>query len=136
MNRHALISEKKLSTSAKESQSSFQSSPSTPIDALDDSLAHIYANIHPLLVLSIYFFRFNYIVEDPITSLLNGLAPLGILQIVYVVLCLPPAGSSNAAPKTPAKSVKGKKTQAIKSHGSTASRTVVCDAVLTIVQHC
>lgn len=128
MNRHALIAEKKSTAPEKDGQKPpVPLSPSTPIATLDSDLARIYTYIHPLLVLSIFFFRFQATVDDPVTTLMNGLAPLGILQIVYVVLCLPPSGSSSTP--SPAKSTpkpgRGKKQQIPKGDGGAASRTVV-----------
>ncbi|KAF2103981.1 hypothetical protein NA57DRAFT_70192 [Rhizodiscina lignyota] len=129
MNRHALITEKKGAGPEKSDQKAPPSpapSPSAPITTLDSGLARIYTHLHPLLVLSLFFFRFQATVEDPVTTLTNGLAPLGILQIIYVVLCLPATGSStpsSAAKPTP-KPSRGKKTQAGKGDGGVAGRTV------------
>lgn len=130
MNRLAFINEKKSQQSpeakAKTDDEPQATNPSTPINVLDGDLAHVYSNLHPLLVLTLYFFRFNAIVKDPISTLTTLLAPLGILQIVYVVLCLPPTGNTStpAAAKAPTKAARGRKPQG-KGDGGAASRTVV-----------
>ncbi|OXV10526.1 hypothetical protein Egran_01713, partial [Elaphomyces granulatus] len=65
-----------------------------PIDFLSSSTARTYAHVHPALLLSLYVMRFPGLVADPVSSLLHGLPFLAALQGAYVVICLPPAGSS------------------------------------------
>jgi phosphatidylinositol glycan class F len=77
------------------------------INVLNTDLARLYTHIHPFLLLSGYLFNFASIVSDPV-SLLSKLAiPLSALQIAYVIICLPTAGSVNpkgSGPKKPSKS--------------------------------
>ncbi|KAF2468922.1 uncharacterized protein BDR25DRAFT_344134 [Lindgomyces ingoldianus] len=70
--------------------------PETPIEHLSNDTAKLYTHIHPILILSLYAFQFKSIVADPVPALLNTLVPLGILQITYVAVCLPPIGSDVA----------------------------------------
>ena len=67
----------------------------TTVSLLDSDLARIYTHIHPLIILSIYFLSFSLIVADPVSALASLLAPLIALQVLYVVVCLPPTGSHN-----------------------------------------
>jgi phosphatidylinositol glycan class F len=69
----------------------------TPTSLLDNDLARVYTHIHPLVVLSIYFLSFKLVVADPVSALLSLLLPLAGLQVVYIVLCLPPTGSHSVA---------------------------------------
>lgn len=71
--------------------------PATPIDLLNNDTARLYTHIHPMLVLSLYAYKFRSIVEDPVPALTSTLIPLSILQIVYVAICLPPTGGSGSA---------------------------------------
>lgn len=71
--------------------------PSTPIELLNTDTAKLYTHVHPILLLSLYALRFNAIVADPVPALFNTLILLGILQIAYVAICLPPTGSEKAA---------------------------------------
>ncbi|KAE9972156.1 hypothetical protein BLS_004158 [Venturia inaequalis] len=68
-----------------------------PIKHLDNDTAKLYTHIHPALVLSSYIFSFQSIVANPVRSLYILLLPLSILQVAYVVLCLPPAGTTSPA---------------------------------------
>lgn len=60
---------------------------------LSSQPARIYSVAHPLLLLSLLAIRFQRLVSDPVTELLNDLPVLAILQLSYVMICLPPAGS-------------------------------------------
>ena len=73
---------------------------SKPVDILQSQLSLLYANLHPILLLSILLVSFRSLVEDPVNTLL-GLAPtVAILQALYCVLCLPSTGQTPApAPK-------------------------------------
>lgn len=72
--------------------------PASPIDPLPTDLARLYTHIHPLLLLSLFAWRFDALVADPASVLLSSLLPVAVLQVAYVALCLPPTnGSSSAA---------------------------------------
>ena len=63
--------------------------PSKPLTLLPDATAQLYANLHPILLLSILVVTFPSLVADPVPALL-GLAPTtATLQLLYCVLCLP-----------------------------------------------
>ncbi|ORY17092.1 GPI biosynthesis protein Pig-F [Clohesyomyces aquaticus] len=64
-----------------------------PIEILNNETARIYTHIHPVLVLSLYALRFKAIVADPVPALTNTLIPLGVMQIAFAAICLPPTGS-------------------------------------------
>jgi GPI ethanolamine phosphate transferase 2/3 subunit F len=70
---------------------SYTGSPA--VNILPNSAAQTYAHIHPTLLLAVYAFRFPAVVVDPTSTLLNDLPLYTALQIVYVVTCLPHAGS-------------------------------------------
>lgn len=103
------------------------------ISVLPTVTAHVYTNIHPILVLTLYYVFFPSLVADPVSTLKKSLAPLAHLQIIYCVVCLPPfAGSPSPkaeAPKTPKKrrvqfahTAKGPTTKP----ATLASRLIVC----------
>jgi phosphatidylinositol glycan class F len=71
-----------------------------PIEPLKNDVARLYTHIHPGVVLSLYAFRFNAIVADPVPALLSILAPLAVLQIAYVAVCLPPTGETPKVKKS------------------------------------
>jgi len=72
---------------------------SLPIELLPTDLARIFSQAHPALLLSAYYIRFPSLVADPVPTLLHSLLPLAALQLAYVVLCLPAAGSNTKAVK-------------------------------------
>lgn len=71
-----------------------KSTPAAPIEPLNNDIARIYTQVHPLVILSLYAYSFNSIVADPVPALLSILAPLAVLQIAYVAVCLPPTGET------------------------------------------
>lgn len=86
--------------------------PSKPIDILQSQAAQLYANLHPILLISVLLFSFKTLVEDPVSTLL-GLAPtVTILQAIYCVLSLPSSGqTTTATPKPGQKKKSAKPTQ-------------------------
>ena len=68
-----------------------------PIEPLNTDAARIYTHIHPILVLSLYAYKFNYLVADPVPTLLSTLLPLAVLQIAFVAVCLPPTSGTSTA---------------------------------------
>ncbi|KAH7083807.1 glycosylphosphatidylinositol anchor biosynthesis protein 11 [Paraphoma chrysanthemicola] len=66
----------------------------TPISPLPNDIARTYTHIHPLIILSLYVYKFPSIVADPVPALTSILAPLAVLQIAFVALCLPPTGET------------------------------------------
>lgn len=71
-----------------------RTSTAAPIEPLKNDTAHIYTHLHPIVVLSIYAYKFQDIVADPVPALLSIVAPLAVLQIAYVAICLPPTGET------------------------------------------
>ncbi|KAF2126647.1 hypothetical protein P153DRAFT_425176 [Dothidotthia symphoricarpi CBS 119687] len=71
-----------------------QAPTALPIETLKNDTARLYTHIHPLLVLSMYAYKFQDIVADPVPALLSTLAPLAVLQILYVAVCLPPTSGA------------------------------------------
>ncbi|OJD14184.1 hypothetical protein AJ78_05448 [Emergomyces pasteurianus Ep9510] len=71
---------------------SFQAQPQhPPISILSSPFAQTYAHIHPLLLLALFALSFRALVNDPVSTLFGSLAPLALLQGVYVIVCLPAA---------------------------------------------
>jgi phosphatidylinositol glycan class F len=71
-----------------------QPSTAPPIEPLKNDAARLYTHIHPILVLSVYALKFPALVADPVPTLLSTLAPLAVLQIAFVAVCLPPTGGT------------------------------------------
>jgi phosphatidylinositol glycan class F len=76
--------------------------PSTaaPIESLQNDAARLYTHVHPVVILSLYAYKFQAIVADPVPALLGILAPLAVLQIAYVAVCLPPTGETPKVKKS------------------------------------
>jgi len=94
------------------------SSPNKPITTLQNDAAKIFRHLHPILLLSAYYFQFPVLVRDPVGTLLNSLVPLAVVQMVYVGVCLPVAGEGYGSGKG---SIGGKR----KKGGSTGGGEVV-----------
>lgn len=70
--------------------------PSAPaVPFLSSKTARAYSFIHPFLLLGLLALRFDALVSDPVAELLNDLPLLALLQVGYVMICLPPAGSGH-----------------------------------------
>ncbi|KAE8423403.1 GPI biosynthesis protein Pig-F, partial [Aspergillus pseudocaelatus] len=65
-----------------------------PIHVLPNNISKTYALIHPVLLLALVALRFDALVTDPVAELLSNLPFLALLQVTFVMTCLPPAGSA------------------------------------------
>src|ERR1700761_8168778 len=86
-----------------------------PVTTLDSDLARVYTHVHPLVVLSGFLLQFRAIVDNPVSVLSSTLLPLGTLQVLYVVLCLPPVGSSASNRSSGTKPTAGRKSQPVEA---------------------
>jgi phosphatidylinositol glycan class F len=105
----------------------------TPVTLLPEPAARAYTHIHPVVVLALYRLRFSNLVADPVPELLRALAALAMLQVGYVVTCLPPtngrAGRVSEATrsgKVDSKSKSTKRDNRARSVASLSSRITVC----------
>lgn len=64
-----------------------------PVPILPSQFARVYAVAHPALLLSLVTYRFSSVTDNPIAELLSDIPYLVGLQVVFVMGCLPPAGS-------------------------------------------
>ncbi|RAH41234.1 PIG-F family protein [Aspergillus brunneoviolaceus CBS 621.78] len=67
---------------------------SPPVRILPSQLARIYSFAHPAAVLLGFAVRFPQLVNDPVSEMLNALPFLAASQVVFAIICLPPAGGS------------------------------------------
>ncbi|PYI31445.1 hypothetical protein BP00DRAFT_446454 [Aspergillus indologenus CBS 114.80] len=67
---------------------------SPPVRILPSQLARIYSLAHPAAVLLGFAVRFPQLVNDPVSEMLNALPFLAASQVVFAIICLPPAGGS------------------------------------------
>lgn len=70
--------------------------PAPAVSILPGQLARVYSFAHPVLLLALLAVRFGKFVEDPVGELLGDLPVLAGLQMLYAVLCLPPAGAPSS----------------------------------------
>ena len=91
-----------------------------PIDILSSQYSLLYANLQPVLLLSIVLVSFKSLVNDPVSTLLGLAAPIAILQALYCVVCLPSAGQTPPAPLKP-----GQKKKAVKPGQDVWAKVVV-----------
>lgn len=98
-----------MSSSPAAAKATAPTAPAKPIDVQQTQLSLLYANLHPILLLSILLFSFRTLVEDPVNTLL-GLAPtIATLQAVYCVLCLPLPGQTSVPTPKPGQKKKAAK---------------------------
>jgi phosphatidylinositol glycan class F len=64
-----------------------------PVNILPSPTAQIYSFVHPALLLTLCAFRFDALTANPARELLNSLPWLLLLQLSYVMICLPPVGT-------------------------------------------
>ncbi|PYH41273.1 PIG-F family protein [Aspergillus saccharolyticus JOP 1030-1] len=65
-----------------------------PIRILPSQLARIYSFAHPAAVLLGFTIRFPHLVHDPVSEMLNAIPFLAASQVVFAIICLPPAVGS------------------------------------------
>lgn len=94
-----------------------------PVDLLTTPAARLYNQVHPALVLSIYFGSFSFTVTDPVTSLVYLLVPLAILQAAFCGVCVPPSSSDTTVGKA---SQPQRKKKSGSRYAELSSRLVVC----------
>lgn len=70
------------------------------MSVLPGQLARVYSFAHPVLLLGLLAVRFGKFVEDPVSELLGDLPVLAGLQVLYAVVCLPPAGAPSSKGNT------------------------------------
>lgn len=95
------------------SQALVEKPSAPPINILPSKLAQAYSFAHPILLLTLCAARFEALVADPVQELLADLPWLALLQLFYVLLCLPTAASpladsSSASDAKAARSRSGK----------------------------
>ena len=111
-----------MSSSTPNAKAAVPAIPEKPIDILQTQVSLLYANLHPVLLLSILVFSFNTLVDDPVNTLL-GLAPtLAVIQALYCVLCLPSTGQTPAPTPKP-----GQKKKAVKPAQDVWAKVVVSE---------
>ncbi|KAI9035602.1 PIG-F family protein [Aspergillus affinis] len=98
-------------------------SPASPaIPVLPTPLAQTYVFLNPCLLLGLLALRFQSLTTDPVAELLNDLPLLALLQLIFVMICLPPAGSVlSSKPETVDVDDKKDKAPASPSGGSAGS---------------
>lgn len=112
-------------SSASTSKGNKMQAISHPIEGLDEPLAKIYTHIHPLLILGVFYFQFNSLVEDPLDTLPKTAAAVAALQVLYICLCIPGSNHASLHPKGKT----GPKKKAVGGHNSEPGigfRLVVC----------
>jgi GPI ethanolamine phosphate transferase 2/3 subunit F len=101
--------------------------PAEPISTLETTAATSYVHVHPALLLSLYFWRFDAIVKDPVAALTSLVFPVAILQLAYVIICLPPTEEgSRTKPTEPKTWVKRKGDKKHADSGLTGKIVVCC----------
>jgi phosphatidylinositol glycan class F len=128
-----LIDPVTMSAAGPASQAELSKS-SLPIELLPNDLAGLITHIHPVLLLSAYYLRFQSLVANPVQSLLIALVPLAIVQSIYCLFCLPPAGSKQSKKVQKGKTGPGKKDGVAGPAGQIAvsspvfkSKNMICD---------
>ncbi|CEJ53944.1 hypothetical protein PMG11_00275 [Penicillium brasilianum] len=83
-----------VNTPGSPSQAPAEKPSAPPVNILPSQLAQTYSYAHPVILLGLGAWRFEALVANPMRELLADLPWLAALQISYVMLCLPPAGTA------------------------------------------
>lgn len=102
---------------------------SQPVEPLDDGLAKIYGHLHPLVILGVFYFQFNSLVEEPLETLPKTAIAIAALQVLYICLCIPGSNHASLHPKT--KAGQKKKPASSGSEPGIGFRLVVCECLRT-----
>lgn len=85
-----------ISQAGSPSQAPVEKPSAPPINILPSKLAQAYSHAHPILILALCAARFKSLVANPVQELLADLPWLALIQLFYMILCLPPAASASA----------------------------------------
>lgn len=80
-----------------------------PVIPLSTAAANTLRHVHPVLLLSLLLFRFKALVEGPTSEMTKALPVVAVIQVAYVLVCLPATGSNQATKKKPKLGEKKKK---------------------------
>lgn len=72
---------------------------SHPIEIFDDEFSQIYSHVHPILLLGVFYFQFQSLVQDPIEALPRIALAVAGLQAAWICLCLPSSNYSQLPPR-------------------------------------
>ena len=98
------------------------------VETLPSQLSQLYANLHPVLLLSLVFLSFSRLVDDPVNTLLALVPVTAVLQAIYCVVCLPSTGQTIPAPSQKP----GQKKKLAKPSQGAFSKVVVCSTKLLL----
>jgi phosphatidylinositol glycan class F len=88
---------------------------SAPIELLPTPLTHTITHLHPVFLVAISYFIFPLVVADPVLVLYKALPAVMVMQIGYVLTCLPAAGSTMKVIKKGSKTKPGPQKKVIQS---------------------
>nr|OQO15664.1 hypothetical protein B0A51_15764 [Rachicladosporium sp. CCFEE 5018] len=92
---------------------------SKPVSILDNDIARLVSNTHPVLLLSIPLLSFPRVVEDPISALIGLASTTAVIQLLYCLVCLPSTGQAPPPPLKP-----GQKRKSVKLAQDLGARLV------------
>src|SRR4051794_35328279 len=103
--RPAYDSMRTASVAAAPSTGTWDDEPEPPsakdtVVAKDTSIARTARHVHPALLSSLLLLRFGALVADPAAEMLRALPVVAAIQVGYVLIVLPPAGSAVPKKKT------------------------------------
>ena len=70
-------------------------------EPLDNDIARVYSHIHPLVILGVFYFQFDSLVESPVKALPTSALIVAILQVLYLCVCIPGSNHSSLHSKKP-----------------------------------
>jgi len=108
------------------------SKPSTlqPVAIVDTPASKAISIGRPAVLLSACLFRLPALIEDPVSTLRTALPIVAAVQIIYAIVCLPPAGSQQAKPARKARPGERRKQEAT---GPNLAVTTILSLLLTAI---
>lgn len=67
-----------------------------PVQCLPTPAARAGRVLHPALLSGLFVYQFGALVEDPARTLQDSLPLVALIQVAYVLVCLPVAGSQDS----------------------------------------
>lgn len=111
-----------------------KSALTAPIQTLQTPISQTLRHILPALQAGLFVLQFRPLVADPVPTMLTSLPIIAALQLAYALLCLPPAGSSNAKPARKTRTGEKKKPSSDTAAGPNAP--VVRSGPYNLSAHC
>jgi hypothetical protein len=107
-----------------------------PVVLLDSSAALVYTHMHPFLLASGFYLRFNELTEDPVATELELLPVVAVIQALWCMLCLPAYAKKEEHRKDGKEGLRKKPKQRVRFEGDRRRDDIALGYKMTVCLPC